>query len=203
MSQHESLRGEELRAAVIDSHIGNKILIVEEIASTNDLVWQMAQEGSPDGLVVFAESQTRSRGQRGNRWESAPRLGLWFSILLRPKIGPADSSRVVGWAAKAVVVTIEEEIGLSAQVKLPNDIYLDSRKVAGVLVEMRVEKDGGYAAIVGIGLNVNQSDQDFSESLRESAGSLAMAAGRQIDRQALALALLRKLDQTYRALFAL
>jgi BirA family biotin operon repressor/biotin-[acetyl-CoA-carboxylase] ligase len=202
MSQHDSLRGEELRAALTGPHIGNEILVVEEISSTNDLVWQMAQKGSPDGLVVFAESQTGGRGQRGNRWESAAHLGLWFSILLRPKIGPADSPRVVGWAAKAIVVTIEEEIGLSAQVKLPNDIYLDSRKVAGVLVEMRVEKDGAYAAIAGIGVNVNQTDRDFSEQLRQSAGSLAMAAGRQIDRQALALALLRKLDQTYRALFA-
>ena len=140
MSQRDSLRGEELRAALIDSPIGNEILIVEEISSTNDLVWQMAQKGSADGLVVFAESQTEGRGQRGNRWESAARLGLWFSILLRPKIGPAESARVVGWAAQAIVATIEEEMGLSAQVRLPNDVYLNSRKVAGVLVEMRVEK---------------------------------------------------------------
>jgi BirA family biotin operon repressor/biotin-[acetyl-CoA-carboxylase] ligase len=202
MSQRDFLRGEELCAALADSHIGNKILIVEETSSTNDLVWQMAQHGSPDGLVVFAESQTGGRGQRGNRWESAAHLGLWFSILLRPQIGPADSARVVAWAAQIVRATIEEEIGIGAQVKLPNDIYLDARKVAGVLVEMRVDKDGGYAAIVGIGLNVNQSEGDFSESLRESAGSLAMAAGKQIDRQGLALALLRKLDQTYRELFA-
>jgi BirA family biotin operon repressor/biotin-[acetyl-CoA-carboxylase] ligase len=201
MSQSDCLRGEELRAALTDPHIGSKVLIVEETSSTNDLVWQMAQRGGPDGLVVFAESQTGGRGQRGNRWESAARLGLWFSILLRPKIGPADSARLTDWAAEAVALTIEEEIGLKAQIKLPNDIYLDSRKVAGVLVEMRVEKDGGYAAIVGIGVNVNQTDRDFSEQLRQSAGSLAMAAGRRLDRQALALALLRKLDQNYCALF--
>jgi BirA family biotin operon repressor/biotin-[acetyl-CoA-carboxylase] ligase len=202
MSQRDSLRDEKLRTALTDSHIGNKIVVVEETSSTNDLVWQMAQQGSPEGLVVFAESQTGGRGQRGNRWESAAHLGLWFSILLRPQIAPADSARLTVWTAKAVALTIAEKIGIHARIKLPNDIYLDSRKVAGVLVEMRVDKDGGYAAIVGIGLNVNQSDRDFSESLRESAGSLAMAAGKQIDRQGLALALLRKLDQTYRALFA-
>ena len=202
MTERDSLRGEELRAALSDPHIGNRILVVEETSSTNDLVWQMAQEGSSDGLVVFAESQTGARGQRGNHWESAAHLGLWFSILLRPKIGPADSARLTDWAAEAVVLTIEEEIGLKAQIKLPNDVYLGSRKLAGVLVEMRVEKNGGYAAIVGIGVNVNQTDRDFSEQLRQRAGSLAMAAGRQIDRQILALALLRKLDQTYRELLA-
>ncbi len=201
MTERDSLRGEELRAALSDPHIGNRILVVEQTSSTNDLVWQMAQEGSSEGLVIFAESQTGARGQRGNRWESAAHLGLWFSILLRPKIGPADSARLTDWAAEALVLTIEEEIGLQAQIKLPNDIYLDSRKLAGVLVEMRVGKDGGYAAIVGIGVNVNQTACDFSEQLRQRAGSLAMAAGRQIDRQVLALALLRKLDQTYGALF--
>lgn len=203
MSQGDSWRGGELRAALTDSHIGNKIVVVGETSSTNDLVWQMAQQGNSDGLVVFAESQSGGRGQRGNQWESAAHLGLWFSILLRPKIGPADSARLVAWAAQTVGTTIEEETGLGAQIKLPNDIYIGARKVAGVLVEMRVEKDGGYAAIVGIGVNVNQADRDFSEQLRQSAGSLAMAAGRQLDRQLLALALLRKLDQTYRALFAL
>jgi len=201
MLQRDSLRGEELRAALINPHIGNRISIVEETSSTNDLVWQMAQKGSPDGIVVFAESQTGGRGQRGNHWESATHLGLWFSILLRPKIGPADSARVIAWAMQTVATTIEEEIGTSVQIKLPNDIYLGTKKVAGVLVEMRVEEDGGYAAIVGIGVNVNQTEQDFSKEIRERAGSLAMAAGKQINRRGFALTLLLKLDQNYRALF--
>ena len=202
MSQADSLRGEELRAALTDPHIGNEILIVDETSSTNDLVWEMAQQGSRSGLVVFAESQTGGRGQRGNQWESAVHLGLWFSILLRPKIGAADSARVVTWAVQTVAATIKEEIGITAQIKLPNDIYILERKVAGVLVEMRVEKSGVYAAIVGIGLNVNHTAEDFSEEVRASATSLAMAAGEEIDRQRLALALLRNLDRNYRAVFA-
>ncbi len=201
MSQSDSLRGEELRAALADQHIGNKIVIVEETSSTNDLVWQMAQEGSPAGLVIFAESQTAGRGQRGNRWESAGHLGLWFSILLRPGIQPADSARLTNWAAQTIARTIEESIHIESRIKMPNDIYVLERKVAGVLVEMRVEKTGDYAAIVGIGINVNQTTEDFSEEVRASAGSLAMAAGEQIDRQMFALALLRNLDRSYRAVF--
>jgi BirA family biotin operon repressor/biotin-[acetyl-CoA-carboxylase] ligase len=203
MSQSDSLHADEVRAALIEPYIGRKVLVLEEISSTNDLVWQMAQEGTPEGAVVFAERQSAGRGQRGNRWESAAHLGLWFSILLRPNIAPADSAQLTNWAVQTIALTIREELGLEAQIKLPNDVQLNSRKVAGVLVEMRVQKNGDYAAIVGIGLNLNQSASDFSEPLRESAGSLAMAAGKPIDRQSFAIALLRNLDRSYRALFAL
>jgi BirA family biotin operon repressor/biotin-[acetyl-CoA-carboxylase] ligase len=202
MSQGDSLCGVELRAALTKPYIGNTILVVEETSSTNDLIWQMAQDRTPDGLVVFAESQTGGRGQRGNRWESAAHLGLWLSILLRPKIGPADSARVITWAVQTVAATIEEEIGINARIKLPNDIYILERKVGGVLVEMRVEKSGVYAAIVGIGLNVNHTVKDFSDEVHANATSLAMAGGKEIDRQGFALALLRNLDRSYRAVFA-
>jgi BirA family transcriptional regulator, biotin operon repressor / biotin---[acetyl-CoA-carboxylase] ligase len=202
MSRGDSLCGKELRAALTNPCIGHKILVVEKTSSTNDLVWKMAQDGTSEGLVVFAESQSAGRGQRGNCWESAAGLGLWFSIFLRPKIGPPDSARIVMWTVHTVARVIGEESGIGPEIKSPNDIYLEGKKVAGVLVEMRVEKDGGYAAIVGIGVNVNQTDRDFSDEVRPRAGSLAMAAGRQIDRPALAAALLRNLDRSYREVFA-
>jgi BirA family transcriptional regulator, biotin operon repressor / biotin---[acetyl-CoA-carboxylase] ligase len=197
----DDLKADDLRAALDDPHIGNRIVVVEETTSTNDLVWQMAQEGSGDGLVVFAERQTAGRGQRGNRWESAPHQGLWFSILLRPKIGPAESARLTTWATQTVAATVEEALGINAAIKPPNDVYAGDRKIAGVLVEMRVEKTGDYLAIAGIGVNVNQSAGDFSDELCERAGSLAMAVGKRIDRPEFAIALLRDLDQSYCALF--
>ncbi len=201
MSQRDLLRADELRAALTDSYIGREIVVVEETTSTNDLAWQMAQEDRAAGLVVFAEQQTAGRGRRGNDWESAPHLGLWFSILLRPALAPADSARLTTWAAQSIAGAIEKEIGVTPRIKEPNDIYIGQRKVAGVLVEMRVEKNGRYAAIVGIGVNVNQTAADFSQPLRATAGSLAMAAGGPVDRQAFAVALLRELDRSYCALF--
>jgi len=201
MWPRESLRGEELRAALSDPHIGNEIVVVVETTSTNDLAWQMAQQGNATGLVVFAERQTAGRGQRGNQWESAPQLGLWFSILLRPQIEPADSARLTKWAIETVARTIEEETGIAVQIKMPNDIQVGQRKVAGVLVEMRVEKSGRYAAIVGIGVNVNHAAADFPDALNATAGSLAIATGKQVDRQSFAVALLRNLDRSYDELF--
>lgn len=200
MSPVDPLEADALRAALGDQLIGNKIVVLKEVTSTNDVVAQMAAE-SDEGLVVIAEQQTAGRGQYGRRWESAPGKGLWLSVLLRPKIALADSSRTVDLFAASIVATLAEQVGLAASIKPPNDVYVAGRKVAGVLVEMRVEKNGDYAAIVGIGVNVNQTEHDFSAPLRQRAGSLAMSIGRQIDRQAFALVLLQKLDQTYRELF--
>lgn len=201
LKQCDNLNAEKLRTALPGFYIGNQIIVVPEAPSTNDLAWKMAQDEVADGLVVFAERQTAGRGQRGNRWESAPYQGLWFSILLRPKIAPSESGRLTEWAAQAVAQTIGEELRIGASIKSPNDVYVSGRKVAGVLVEMRVEKDGGYASIAGIGINVNQTAQDFPEELRGRAGSLASALGKPINRQQFAIALLRNLDRTYRALF--
>ena len=161
----------------------------------------MATPNVPEGLVVFAEHQTAGRGQRSNRWESAAGKGLWFSILLRPNIPIAESALLTNWAAETISETIEEQLALRATIRLPNDVYINERKIAGVLAEMRVMKGGGYVAIVGIGLNVNQTSEEFSEEVRTRAISLAMATGSPVDRRNLTVALLRNLDQTYREQF--
>jgi BirA family biotin operon repressor/biotin-[acetyl-CoA-carboxylase] ligase len=97
---------------------------------------------------------------------------------------------------------IRSELGLEPAIKLPNDIQLDGQKVAGVLVEMRAQNSAPHLAVIGIGINVSQSRDDFPAELQDSAISLAMALGRQVDRQNFALALLRNLDLTYRENFA-
>ncbi|PYI93740.1 MAG: biotin--[acetyl-CoA-carboxylase] ligase [Verrucomicrobia bacterium] len=186
----------ELRAELAGSGIGNEIVVVEETPSTNDLAWAAAERGAAAGFVVFAERQTKGRGQYGRRWESAPYQGLWFSILLRPAITLRDSPRLTSQLAELVSATIAEETGCTPTIKPPNDIYIAGRKVAGVLVEGRTTGDGSYVAVAGIGINVNQTTDDFPEELRATAGSLAMAAGRKIDRSKLAIALLRRLDGT-------
>ena len=183
----------ELSAALEGCRIGNEIVVVEETDSTNDLVWKAVERGAPEGLVVFAERQTKGRGQYGRRWESASYLGLWFSILLRPKLTLAESPKLTVLLSEAVAATIADETACAPTVKWPNDIYVSGRKVAGVLVEGRTASDGSYVAVAGIGINVNQTPEDFPDELRESAGSLAMATGQKISRAKVAVALLRKL----------
>jgi len=183
----------DLRAALAGSRIGNEIVVVEETESTNYLIWKAVERGVPEGFVVFAERQTKGRGQYGRRWESAPYLGLWFSVLLRPALSLAESPKLTVELAEAVATTIADETGCVPTIKWPNDVYLSGRKVAGVLVEGRMAADGSYVAVAGIGINVNQTIDDFPDELRESAGSLAMATGKKISRAKLAIALLHAL----------
>jgi BirA family transcriptional regulator, biotin operon repressor / biotin---[acetyl-CoA-carboxylase] ligase len=197
----DCLVADELQANLARTIIGREIIVLEQTGSTNDAVLERARD-SKEGLVLFAEQQTAGRGQRGNRWESPPRKGLWFSILLRPKIDINQSAQLTAWAAEAVSDSIQKEFFLESSIKLPNDIQIDGRKVAGVLVEMRAQEKGSHLAIAGIGINVNQSLRDFPEKLRNRAISLAVALGREVDRQKFAIAVLRNLDRTYRESFA-
>jgi len=183
----------ELGAAMRGARIGNEIVVVEETRSTNDLAWAAAERGAAEGFVVFAERQTAGRGQYGRRWESAPYQGLWLSVLLRPAISLRESPQLTSWLAEAVAATIRELTDCAASIKHPNDIFIEGRKVAGVLVEGRTASDGSYLAVAGIGINVNQALADFPAELRGTAGSLALATGQRISRSQLAITLLRKL----------
>src|SRR6266480_1656285 len=214
MSQAESvdrLIAGELQAHFACATIGRQIIVLEQTASTNDAILQLATHqgaavSSPPslanaGLVLFAEHQTAGRGRRGNRWESAAGKGLWFSILLRPGIQVNDSGRLTIWAMESICDVIRTEFALEPAIKLPNDVLLCGRKVAGLLVEMRAQQKAPHLAIVGIGINVNHSVADFPPELQNRAISLAMALHRPVDRQQLAVAILRNLNRTYREKF--
>src|SRR6478672_3444887 len=208
----DRLIADQLQAALPCSIIGREIIVLEQTGSTNDTILRVpspqgAAVSSPpslvdEGLVLFAEHQTAGRGQRGNRWESAAGKGLWFSILLRPEIQLSESGRLTIWAIEAISDAIRIEFGFQPAIKLPNDVQLNGQKVAGVLVEMRAQEKAPHLAVVGIGINVNQRRDDFPAELQDRAISLAMALGRQVDRQNFAVALLRNLDLTYHEKFA-
>jgi len=191
----DRLIASELRAGLDGSRFGQEIVVLEETESTNDVAWRAAERGASEGFVVFAERQTKGRGQYGRRWQSAPYLGLWLSALLRPAMTLAESPRLTSLLAEAVAATIAGETGCAPTIKPPNDIYVSGRKVAGVLVEGRTASDGSYVAVAGIGINVNQGPDDFPEELRDTAGSLAMVVGKKLSRKDLGIALLRNLNR--------
>ncbi|MEP6586908.1 MAG: biotin--[acetyl-CoA-carboxylase] ligase [Candidatus Udaeobacter sp.] len=206
VEKFDRLAADQLKAEAPDAVIGREIIVLEQTRSTNDAILRVASTNglpsTPEGLVVFAEHQTDGRGQRGNRWESAAGKGLWFSILLRPEIQLSDSGRLTIWTIEALADAIRIEFGLEPAIKLPNDVQLNGHKVAGVLVEMRAQDKAPHLAVVGIGINVNQFRDDFPAALQDRAISLAMALGRQVERQNFAVALLRNLDLTYREKFS-
>lgn len=147
----------------------------ECVDSTNDVARQWATEGAADGSVVCAVEQTAGRGRRGAAWLCPPGEGLAFSQILRPTMPKALWPRLALVAGLAVAKVLESH-GIAAEVKWPNDVLVDGRKIAGILVEAV-----GDAVIVGIGLNVNV--RDFPDELNDTATSLLRETGQSMDRQ--------------------
>jgi BirA family biotin operon repressor/biotin-[acetyl-CoA-carboxylase] ligase len=177
--------------------VGRDIRVFEQTNSTNDIVEKLARDGVKDGVVVFAESQTRGRGRLGRSWHSPARRGLWFSVLLRPDLRPQAATQLTVAAAVGLVRAIREQSGLAPEIKWPNDILVHGRKVAGVLTELAAELDHIKHLTLGIGVDVNLTASDFPSELRKHATSLKIECGRHLNRIELAAAILRELDRAY------
>lgn len=163
---------DEIQRGLKTKVIGRHVWVYEKATSTNDMAWDLALGGEPEGGVVFAESQTRGRGRMGRSWFSPRRKGLWFSVVLRPYLQPSYAAMITIASSIAVAKAIRRPTGLSVWIKWPNDIYIDGRKVGGILTEMSTELDTIKFVILGIGINVNCEAEDFPGELRDRAGSI-------------------------------
>src|SRR5882762_141202 len=192
------LHADDLLSLVNGSRvIGRDIRVFEETTSTNDVVERLARDGVREGVVVFAETQTRGRGRLGRKWISPARKGLWLSVLLRPPLSPQAATQLTVAAATALVRAIRQTTSIEAEVKWPNDILIRGKKAAGVLTELSAELDRINHIVLGIGIDVNLSKSDLPGELRGSTTSLKIETGSDIRRADLAAALLRELDRDY------
>ncbi|HIL71235.1 MAG TPA: biotin--[acetyl-CoA-carboxylase] ligase, partial [Verrucomicrobia bacterium] len=180
--------------------IGREIKVFKETTSTNDVVGRLARDGVPEGAVVFSESQTKGRGRLGRCWVSAPGKGLWFSVLLRPDMLPSEVTRLTIMVGAALVAGIQRETHLPVDIKWPNDICFEGRKIAGILTELNAELDHVNYVVLGIGINVNMVASDFPPELKHSATSLFLETGHFVPRADLATTILREIDVRYRQL---
>jgi BirA family biotin operon repressor/biotin-[acetyl-CoA-carboxylase] ligase len=194
----ESLSAEDLSRDLGTRVIGRRMLVYPEVASTNAIASELGEQGEPEGTVVIAEAQTAGRGRAGRRWASAPHVGLYTSILLRPRGAPGEVALLSQLAAVSLAEAVAEvDPGLSARIKWPNDLLVGEKKAAGILVETKTEGERVLYAVVGIGVNVNHGVGDFPEELRGSATSLNLASGRPVSRRRVAQVLYRRLDEWY------
>jgi BirA family biotin operon repressor/biotin-[acetyl-CoA-carboxylase] ligase len=148
-----------------------------QVGSTNDVARALADAGAPAGTAVLAEEQTAGRGRGGKGWSSAPGLGIWLSVVLRPAALPSPGLLpvLVGLAAAEAIDPFVRPA--RTQVKWPNDLWLAGRKVAGILCEGSWDAGRPAAVVAGIGVNVLHSPDDFPPEVRETATSLRIAAG--------------------------
>jgi BirA family biotin operon repressor/biotin-[acetyl-CoA-carboxylase] ligase len=177
--------------------IGTTIHRVSTCPSTNDLAKRMAREGAAAGTVIVAEEQTGGRGTKGRSWHSPNGLGLYASVILRPR--RPDISLLPLMAGVACLEAVREAAGLQAALEWPNDIVSEGRKIGGILCEGEFLGNSLSFAVLGIGLNVGQNEADFPPAIRPTAGSLRLALGREVDKAALEKALWPALDRWFSA----
>jgi BirA family biotin operon repressor/biotin-[acetyl-CoA-carboxylase] ligase len=176
-------------------------VLLVETASTNDVARDHARKGARAGFLVAASRQTSGRGRLGRSWESPSERGLYVSIVLRPDLAMNEAGQLTILSSLALSDAVEAVAGIRPQIKWPNDLVLNGRKLAGVLIETEQKAGRLVFAVIGMGLNVRHEADDFSPEVRELATSLYLASGRLYRRVDLLVALLdafgRRLSQPF------
>ncbi len=188
----ESLQS-ELSGRLHDTALGTDLLVLGETGSTNDEALNLAREGAPHGTVVIALSQTSGRGRLGRTWSNEKGHSLCLSLLLRPGMPMREAGRLTFHAGLACHRALSSLTGLPLQIKWPNDLLWENRKICGILTES-LSKDGSAdAVVVGFGCNLNQSEKDFPLEIRSRAASLAQLTGKYWGLADVAVSILREM----------
>ena len=175
----------------------NTIQVADKVDSTNKVLRELAFHGAPSGQVVIADEQTTGRGRRGRSFFSPKDKGIYFSYLLKPDMAPADAVTLTAWTAVAVLRGISRVTGFTPGIKWVNDLVSNGRKLCGILTEMSIESETCRieSIIIGIGINVNNGEEDFSEEIRDIATSIILETGVKTSRAALAAAITEEMDR--------
>lgn len=190
--------GVEIQSALTTRIIGKKVFFYPSIDSTNVKAFELARNGEPEGTAVVADSQSKGKGRIGRRWESPSGVNVYTSIILRPDVSPQAAQNLTFLSAVAVAEAVESVCPGRPTVKWPNDILIDSRKVAGILLEMDSEADRINFVIAGIGVNVNMKERMLPDAVRSIATSLAEKSGQEVDRIGFVSTLYASIEKWYR-----
>ena len=174
--------------------IGREIKHFQEIDSTNNFA-KTLDGSAPDGTVIVAEKQTGGKGRLGRVWSSL-KGGLYFTLFLTPKIDPMKASKLTQVAAAALVKVLRDK-NINAEIKWPNDIYLNGKKLTGILTEMKCEIDCINYIIIGIGINVNIDSSGFNDEVKETATSLLIEEGHKFNRTEILTSFLNIFENLY------
>lgn len=181
---------------------GKKVYYFDVTGSTNTDAKRFAEEGEPHGTIVVADIQNAGKGRRGRKWQTLSGTALSFTMLLRPDFAPDKASMITLVMALSVAEAVEEVAKAPATIKWPNDIVLNKKKLCGMLTEMTMtpEMDEIQYIVVGAGINVNNSNvEEFQEEIRQTATSLKIETGRQVNRAILLEKVLEKFEKNYDA----
>ena len=194
-SVSDVLSKEELESSLKTRWAGKEIHYFDRTDSTNIQARLAGEAGASHGTLAVAEIQDGGRGRRGRNWISPAGVGVWMSLLLRPEISPVSASMLTLVMALAAQKGIKEATGIESQIKWPNDLVINGKKICGILTEMSTEIDYINYVVIGIGINTNI--EQFPEELKQTATSLRIEAGRSIRRSPLIAAIMRWFEKAY------
>jgi len=180
------------------SSFGRHMVYEKCISSSNRSVLELAGTGEAEGLLVVAESQTAGRGRQQRHWFSPPDKNLYFSLLLRPTVPPVrlpELALLMALGLRKGILSLLPDLPIG--LKWPNDLWIDGHKISGILCESEQHPAFGLQVVVGIGLNVNCTKDDFPPELQKIASSLQIASGAPLDRAHLLAAILNCLEEYY------
>ncbi|MEH7504620.1 biotin--[acetyl-CoA-carboxylase] ligase [Neobacillus drentensis] len=193
----EKVTADEIRFGLTTNFIGRNIHYEESVESTQKIAHRFASEDAPEGTVIIAEEQLSGRGRMARSWHSPKYTGIWMSMIIRPNIPLSKAPQLTLLAAVAIVQAIEEMTDLIPEIKWPNDILINGKKVTGILTELQAEADRIHSIIIGIGINVNQKKEDFPQELQEIATSLFIEDGKTVSRAELIRSIFKHFEKLY------
>lgn len=189
------LTAAEIGSCMESRWMGHKVEFREETDSTNTEARRQAEKGALDGTLVVAERQTAGKGRRGRHWTSPAGTGIWMSLVLKPKLEPSCAPMLTLLAGLAVSVGIEDYCGLKTQIKWPNDLTLEGKKICGILTEMSADMEMIQYVVVGIGINVNI--EEFPEEIAGTATSLYLETGKKFKRSGMIACIVKRIEEYY------
>lgn len=185
----------EIQSMLKTKWAGQKVIYFDETDSTNIQAKLAGENGEAHGTLLVADRQVAGKGRRGRSWESPKGQCIYMTILLRPELEPVNAPMLTLVMALSVAEAVKEKTGMEAQIKWPNDIVLNKKKICGILTEMSTEIDYINYVITGVGINTNQ--EKFSEEIEERATSLLIEGGRRIRRSELIAAVMERYEKNY------
>lgn len=188
----------EVSSGLSTEFIGGKVYFHQSLDSTNTRACELGRSGCAEGTAVIADAQTGGKGRVGRRWESPAGVNLYTSIVLKPPVPPQSANNLTFLCAVALAETVARYIRRRPSVKWPNDVLVDGRKIAGILLEMDSEADRVRFVVAGIGVNLNMKDGMFTGPLRNTATSVMEKAGSVVDRAEFARSLYSSVEKWYK-----
>lgn len=195
IKKFDMINVDEIEKLIVNNIMGKEVYYQAEVTSTNTLAKELASEGRLSGTIVVTDFQSQGKGRRGKTWVAPKGQDIFMSLLLRPEIQPAQASMLTLVMGLSVAQAVKDELDVDSQIKWPNDVVVDGKKICGILTEMGVNASGVDYVVIGTGINCNA--KNFVAEGLADATSLAIETGQEIVRETLIAKVMVRFEENF------